>query len=107
QEFLAPLESSDRAGVDDRCAWLHVRNRRAGQEEVAEDVRPEGALELFVGDRFDRRLMLLERGVIHQDVEPAERGDGLPNGAPTERRASDVARNERAPSAFGLDGGPG
>src|SRR5205085_1699673 len=43
----------------------------------AEYVRPKRRFELLDGDVLDRLLLLLVRGVVHENVKPAERLDGF------------------------------
>src|SRR3954467_4209059 len=37
-----------------------------------ENVRPESSLQLFCGDLLKRILRVLFRGIVHQDIKPAE-----------------------------------
>src|SRR5205085_6543351 len=69
---LIPFERRHRAGVDDRAALLHVRQRRLHHVNVPEDVRSERPLELLLADVENRFLLLLIRGVVDEDVEPSE-----------------------------------
>ena len=69
--------------------------------EVAEDVRLERSLELFVCQIFDRLLMLLICGVVHQNVDPAKHVDRRLDRRFAERRVAHVAgkSRQRRPSA--------
>src|SRR5256885_9580311 len=77
------------------CGARHV--------EVAEDVGAEGEIELLVGDVLDRCLMLLEGGIVDENVEAPELFARLIHGAVAERGVGDITRNEQAPLAHALD----
>jgi hypothetical protein len=49
-----------------------MRQCRLRHEEVGEDIGPEGLLQLFGGDLLQRRLRVLLRRVVDQDIELAE-----------------------------------
>src|SRR5438105_2546058 len=70
--------------------------RCARQIKRAVDIRLEGEIEVFVGQLFERRRMLLERGVVDDDVELAEFGERSLDRASTEGCVADVAANENA-----------
>jgi hypothetical protein len=81
-----------------------MRQSCAAHVEVPEDVGTEGAVELLVGDIFDRFLVLLVRSVVNEDVEPAKRLYRLVHRCGTERGILHVARDQQCPTAFVPDG---
>ena len=60
-------------------------------------------VEPLVGDVVDRIGVLLEGRVVDQHVEPAEGLHRLGDGAVAEARVLDVAGDQQAAPAFGLD----
>ena len=65
--------AGDRADVDDAAAGgAEVLHRLLRGEEQPEDVQVELLVEVLLGDAFERGE-LVDAGVVHQDVEPAER----------------------------------
>src|SRR6478609_5489110 len=81
--------------------------RRLGHEEIAEDVGPEGLLELRFIDVAQVLLGMLLGGVVDEDIEPAPARDGLRHGIPAEILLADIAGDEQRLAAFGLDEPPG
>src|SRR5207237_2644457 len=77
-----------------------MRERCARQIKRAVDICLEGEIEVFVGQLFERRRMLLERGVVDDDVELAEFGDRSLDRASTEGCVADVAADENAAPLF-------
>src|SRR5690606_17591111 len=57
--------------------------------------------ELFVGNFFEGLLAVLERGVVDENVEPAQFADRFLDGLATEARGGHVAGNEQR-TASGL-----
>ena len=69
------LEALDRADVDDRAAARpHRRGGLSRHRRDARDVDAEHLDDLLVADRLERRDRL-DPGVVHDDVEAAERLD--------------------------------
>src|SRR5262245_46879233 len=64
----------------------------------------EGAVEMLLGQLFETVDVLLERGVVHEDVELAELVDGSLDGVLAKFRIGHVARDEDAAAALFLDG---
>jgi hypothetical protein len=83
-------------------ARLEVPERGAREVEVGVDVRPERLVPLGVVDLVERRLVLLVRGVVDEDVEPAELAHGALHRRGAERGVLDVAGDaqEAAPGAL-------
>ena len=71
--------------------------------EVAVDVGGKREVEPLVGDVLDACRVLLEGGVVDEHVEAAEGLYRLGDGAVAELRVLDVAGDEQAAPAFGLD----
>jgi len=91
----AALQTGDGTGVEDDATLLQMLECGARHVEIAVDVRLEGPVPLLVGDRVDIRLVLLVRGVVHEDVELAKGIHGLLHGFRAERRARDVAGKQQ------------
>ena len=75
---------------------FQMRPHGLGHEEVAEDVGPERALELLLGDPGDVLDLVLLGGVVHQNVDAAEGRRRLLDGFPAEDLLADVARDGEA-----------
>ena len=86
--------------------FAQMLHRRLRHEEIAEDVRAEGAFELFGGDVFDAVLRVLLGGVVHENVEAAELFHGLVDNATADLFVADIARQQDAFSAMLLDALP-
>ncbi len=69
---LVPLQTRDRAAVDDRHAPRQVRDRRAGHVEVPVDVRPKRGIEVLVRDVFEFLAGLLVSGVVDEAPLPTD-----------------------------------
>jgi hypothetical protein len=70
-----------------------------GEIEHAVDIGPEGAIELLRGQVLDLLVRGLERGVVNQDIEPAELGYSALDQLGAMSFVANVARNsQRAPS---------
>ena len=64
------------ADHDDAAAVVHVLERRLGGDEDAAEIEVDDAVEFFERGVFER-LGDGGAGVVDEDVEPAEGGDGL------------------------------
>src|SRR5581483_4106914 len=69
---LVAAQAVDRRGVDDRTAIRQVPQGRPGGQEVADDVDPERALELFRGQFGEITDRVLGGDVVDEHVKPAE-----------------------------------
>ena len=67
------------------------------------DVGAEGPVPFLRGDVLELVVGALERGVVDQDVEPAELGDGALDDAPAVSLVGDVAGNQHDAAAGLLD----
>ena len=76
--------------------------RRLGEEERAGDVDGVVRVEPLAGERLERAVVD-DRGVVHDDVEPAERGERLVDDSLRRRRISDVRRNDKPAPDLGAD----
>src|SRR5690606_27491412 len=91
------LQPRDRPGVDDHAALAHVLQRELRHPDVREDVRAERLLELLGREVRDVPGLPLERGVVDQDVQPAElRGRALDDVATVLAVAEVAVERERA-----------
>ncbi len=81
----------------------HVRDGRFGQMEHGRDVGLEGVVPLFVGDLFQRLAGHLVGGVVHEDVDLAERFYGGGDDVPAVLGIGDVAADEDGFAARLLD----
>jgi hypothetical protein len=68
--------------------------------EIAVDVGLEGAVQLLLGDVFQRIRVFLKRGVVYQDIQPAQLPGGLLYGAPAKLGIGHIARNQDSPAAL-------
>ena len=75
--------------------------------EHAEDVGPEGPLQLRGADVLEPVLRVLLGGVVDQQIEPAEGLDGAREGLAAERLVADVAGDREAAPPLFLDQLPG
>src|SRR5947209_7306481 len=66
-----------------------MRQRSFDEPEVCVHVRLERAIELLVFELFDRLLPVLMRGVVDENIEPAELGDRLIDRLLTELRSEE------------------
>ena len=82
---------------------MQVRQRRARHVEVAADVGLQGLLQVRFGEVLQRLGVLLECGVVDEDVEAAERIDRLSHGALAECGVLDVAGDRDAARALLFD----
>ena len=103
QELAIAEDAGLRAGVDDGAARLQVRQRRLGHVEVAVEVGLQRPVEMLEAEQVDLARVLLERGVVDQDVEPAQRLDGVLDRRRRERRVGDVALDQHGPAALAFD----
>jgi len=81
-----------------------MRNGGLGHVEVAIEIGFDRAVEMLLGQLFETVDVLLERGVVHEDVELAQFVDGPLDGVFAEFRIGHVARDEDAAAALFLDG---
>src|SRR5919107_2972940 len=102
QKLFAPLQARYRARVDYGRALLHPFERGLRHEEVAVDVRLEGAVELLLGHVFERLLVLLEGRVVDEYVELAELLHRPLDGLAAEPRLAHVAGDEQRPTPLAL-----
>src|SRR5947199_782410 len=98
--MLASVDARDRARHHDRAAGLHVRHGRLGHVKVAIEVGLDGAVEMLFGQILEAGDVLLERGIVDQDVELAELRDGLLYSRLAESKISDVAGDRNAAPSF-------
>jgi hypothetical protein len=92
QEPWLRLVRLDRGGVDDACAWSHVRDRRLGEPEHSVEVGFQDAVELLGRDvGYAARLHHLVGGVVDEDVYPPELVHGLLHDGLAVGLAPDVA----------------
>src|SRR5205814_9418315 len=91
EQLFVAFKASLRAAVYDCAAGLHVRNGGLGHVEVSKDIGAKGALPLLFGEVFDALLMLLECGVIDQDIELAKLPDGLLDRLAAELRVRNIS----------------
>jgi hypothetical protein len=99
----AALETDDRSRVDDRGAFLHVRQNGLGHVEIAEDIGAEGFVQPLLGDFVDLRGVQLECGVVDQDVDAAEGRHRFLRHLFAERLVADIAGDEDRLATFLLD----
>src|SRR5690606_15244312 len=71
--------------------------------EVAVYIGAHGFVEAFIRDFFERVCVLLERGVVHQNIQLAKALYGVSYGIATERWVLYVTRDANGPSALGFD----
>jgi hypothetical protein len=64
-------------GHDDGAAGLHVRYRRSRHEKKSVDICLDRAVEVRLGQLLDPLGVLLEGGIVDQDVELAQLRHGL------------------------------
>ncbi len=103
----AAAQAGDGTRVDDAGARPQMRQRGAGHVEITMDVGAQGLVPFLVADGLQPVVMVLERGVVDQHVEPAEGLRRLRHGLVAESRFAHVAGDQQAAAAFGLDRAPG
>jgi hypothetical protein len=81
-----------------------MRQRRRDGTHVRVHVRFERPIELLVRDVFGPFFPILIAGVAHQDVEASQLADGALNHRAAERSVGEIALEDHAPPALGLDG---
>src|SRR6185295_1396297 len=84
----------DGCRVDDRAAFLHVRNGCFRQIEHRVDIDPEGELPLLVGNILDRFEGGLVGGIVDENVYGAELLDSCVDDFAAMSRRSDIAGDE-------------
>src|SRR5688572_30253553 len=100
--MFAATISRDGSRVDDRAAFLQVRQRGSSQKEKREDVRAEGAFQLLFGDLQEIVGGMLFGGVVDDDVEAVESSEGLFHDLLAESFFADVAGDQQTFAAFFL-----
>jgi hypothetical protein len=88
------------------AAGLHMLHRRLGHVEIAVEVGLQGAVEVLLGQVLEVEHVLLEGGVVDQDVRAAEARRCAPPRRLGVGRIGDVAGQQDGAAALGLDGGP-
>src|SRR5205823_1968420 len=89
------------------AARLHLWNGSFRHEEVAEDIGAEGALPLLFGEILDALLMLLEGGVVDQNVELPEFLHRVLHGLAAELRVGNISGDQQTLAVFFLNCSPG
>src|SRR5690606_21739327 len=101
-ERVASPERRDRRRVDDAGSAFEVGHGGPGEVEHREHVGPERTLELLVAEVLEPVDDVLLGGVVDEDVEAAERFDGLRDRVVADRGRADVACDEERVPAFRL-----
>ncbi len=97
------LVGIDGGSIDDRAALLHVGDRRLGEIEHRVDIDLEGQLPFVIGDVFERFETRLMGGIVDENIETAQLGNGLLDHRPALCRIADVARHEDGLASGVLD----
>src|SRR4026209_238439 len=101
--MIAAAIGGDRRSVDDRSAFLQMRERGLRHVEIAENIRLEGSPQLF--GRYLRYLCLLVLlgGIVDEHVEMSELLDAALDRGSAERGRRYVAFDQERSFALPLD----
>jgi hypothetical protein len=77
-EILTGIKGLDRPGVNNGSALFHLWEDRLAKAEHGEDIYAIRFLELIIGNVLEFFIGPLEGGIVHKDVDGAERIDGFP-----------------------------
>src|SRR5690606_8934996 len=102
QVWTSPIRRH-RRGVHYGTASLHRRQRILGNPEHGEYVRREGFLQLVRSDIGDRLAFIVDRRVVHQDIDATQLFDGRLNNPFANRLRRNVATQQHALPAQLLD----
>src|SRR5262245_49844510 len=72
EQSLVAEQSGDGAGHDDGAAIAHMRYGGSRHIEISIEIGLDGPIKMLVSQLFEAVDVLLECGVVDQDVEPAE-----------------------------------
>src|ERR1700676_4767770 len=109
-EIRTGIKRLDRPGVNNGSALLHLREDRLAEAKHCEDIYAIGFLELVVGNVLEFVIGPLEGGIVHKEVDDAERVDCFPGYSLGHATLANVAGQENGFAArfgnetFGLPG---